>query len=83
MPARLRRDLDRRLQQLRLDPLVATRSLAEDFGVARRELEALGVDELELLLDAEREGRAGAVVTSISADSLYAGTRCAVGASGS
>ena len=37
----LRRDLDRRLEQLGLDALVALRRLAEHLRVARRQLEAL------------------------------------------
>jgi hypothetical protein len=55
------RDLDHRLQQLRLDPPLVRRRL-RDLVEARDELEALLVEQLELLLDAEAEGRALAVV---------------------
>jgi hypothetical protein len=63
-PRRSRRHLDGRLQQLRLDPLVDPRRLAEHLGVPRRELEALRAHELELLLHAERE-RSGLAVVDV------------------
>src|SRR6266496_5834706 len=51
----LRSDLDRRLEQLRPDALVGVLRLAEHLLVPRRQLIAVRVHELELLLDAERE----------------------------
>src|SRR5919199_5372232 len=53
VPADARRDLEHRLEQLGLDPLVAGRlgHLVE----ARDELVALGREELELLFDADAE----------------------------
>jgi hypothetical protein len=54
-------DLDHRLEQLRLDPPLVGSSLG-DLVEARDELVALLVEQLELLLDAQAEGRALAEV---------------------
>jgi hypothetical protein len=57
----VRRDLDHRLEQLGLDPPLVRGRLG-DLVEARDELVALLVEQLELLLDAEAEGRALAEV---------------------
>jgi hypothetical protein len=70
----VRRHLDDRLEQLGLDaPLV--RGGFRDLVEARDELVALLVEQLELLLDAQAEGRALAEVD------FYAGIRFAVSGS--
>jgi hypothetical protein len=73
-PGDVRRHLDHGLQQLRLDPPLVRRRLG-DLVETRDELVALLVEELELLLDAQAEGRALAEVA------LYAVTRSAVSGS--
>jgi hypothetical protein len=68
------RHFDDGLQKLGLDPALVGGRLC-DLVEARDELVALLVEQLELLLDAQAEGRALAVVD------LYAGTRLAVSGS--
>src|SRR4029453_3328769 len=52
-------DLDHRLMHLRLDPLLQEDlSLVEDLLDVRAQLSRLRIQDLELLLDAEGEGRA-------------------------
>jgi hypothetical protein len=51
------RDLDHRLEQLGLDPPLVGGGLG-DLVEARDELVALLVEQLELLFDAQAEGRA-------------------------
>jgi hypothetical protein len=70
----VRRHLDDRLEQLGLDPALVRRGFG-NLVEARDELVALLVEQLELLLDAEAEGRALAEVD------LYAGMRSAVSGS--
>jgi predicted lipoprotein len=55
------RDLDHGLQQLGLDPALVRRRF-RDLVEARDELVALLVEQLELFLDAQAEGRALAEV---------------------
>jgi hypothetical protein len=55
------RHLHHRLEQLRLDPPLVRSGLG-DLVEARNELVALLVEQLELLLDAQAEGRALAEV---------------------
>jgi hypothetical protein len=68
------RDLDHGLEQLRLDPPLVGGRLG-DLVEAGDELVALLVEQLELLLDAEAEGRAPAEVVLDGGD--YAVTRSA------
>jgi hypothetical protein len=70
----VRRDLDHGLEQLGPDPALVRGRLG-DLVEAGDELVALLVEQLELLLDAQAEGRALAEVD------LYAGTRSAVSGS--
>ena len=70
----VRGDLDHRLEQLGLDPALV-RGGFRDLVEARDELVALLVEQLELLLDAQAEGRAFAEVE------VYAVTRLAVSGS--
>jgi hypothetical protein len=70
----VRRHLDDGLKQLGLDPALVRRRLC-DLVEARDELVALLVEQLELLLDAQAEGRALAEL------GFYAGTRSAVSGS--
>jgi hypothetical protein len=71
----VRGHLDHRLEQLGLDPALVRRGL-RDLVEARDELVALLVEQLELLLDAQAEGRALAEV-----DVDQAGMRSAVSGS--
>jgi len=57
----MRRDLDDRLEQLGFDPALV-RGRLRHFVEARDELVALLVEQLELFLDAQAEGRALAEV---------------------
>jgi hypothetical protein len=68
------RHLDDGLEELRLDPALVRRRLG-DLVETRDELIALLVEQLELLLDAQAEGRAFAEVE------VYAVTRSAVSGS--
>jgi hypothetical protein len=70
----VRGHLDHGLQQLGLDPALV-RSRLGDLVETRDELVALLVEQLELLLDAQAEGRALAEVD------LYAGIKSAVSGS--
>jgi hypothetical protein len=70
------RNLDHGLQQLSLDPAFV-RSRFGDLVEARDELVALLVQQLELFLDAQAEGRA---LAEVALDG-YAGTRSAVSGS--
>ena len=58
----MRRHLDHRLEQLGLDPPLVPGRLVCHLVEAGDELEALRVEELELLLDPKAEGRALAEV---------------------
>jgi hypothetical protein len=70
----MRRDLDDRLEELGLDPTLVRRRF-RDLVEAGDELVALLVEQLELLLDAQAEGRALAEID------LYAEIRVAVSGS--